>query len=145
MSILKHAGERRFFDEKKIPLDVWQVLRTAAVLSIPEFRVFEIAYKQWFGEDTDEATIESHFVPYMFKDAVPMWVRHFCKRVLKLDKDGTLNPTEFGITSPVATREQQSRGVEFMILAVASIVTLVLLAELAAQAMKLNCMFPPCY
>ncbi len=141
----KYPGDRRFFDEKRIPNDVWHVLRASSLLSVPEFHVFEIAYQQWFGEKADEDTIESFFVPYMFKDVVPLWVRHFCKQILQLDKDGLLDPSEFGIEQRDATRDEPSRGVEVMVLAVAGIVALILLAELAVQAMRLKCMFPPCY
>ena len=140
-----NPNERRFFDEKKIPSDVWSVLRTASLLSVGEFRVFEIAYLRWFGNKSDEATIETHFIPYMFNDVVPMWVRHFCNHILKLDGQGTLDPSEFGIVQRIATTQEQNRGYEFLIVAIGALFGLILLADWTAKFMKLQCMFPPCY
>lgn len=145
MSGKSNAHNRRFFDEKNIPSEVWYVLRTASLLSVGEFRVFEIAYRQWFDETGDEKTIERFFTPYMFNDVVPMWVGHFCKRVLKLDQEDVLEPAEFGIVTPPPTRAQQIKGFEYLIWAVGTLLVLVLMAELAAQHMNLECMFPPCY
>jgi len=145
MASLFDVREKRFFDEKRIPTDVWQVLRTASLLAIPEFRVFEIAYKQWFGRGVNEQTIEQHYVGYMFDDDVPMWVRHFCKRILRMDAEGTLDPTEFGIILKDATREQQNRGIEYIVWIVSGVVVMVLLAELLTRTISLQCTFPPCY
>ena len=140
-----NAHNRQFFDEKNIPSDVWYVLRTASLLSVGEFRVFEIAYHQWFDKTGDEKTIERFFIPYMFKDVVPVWVEHFCKRVLELDREDALDPTAFGIVTAPATRAQQNKGFEYLIWAVGTLALLVWMAELAAQHLTLECMFPPCY
>ena len=138
-------NDERHFDEKQIPIDVWHVLRTAALLNVPEFRVFEIAYTRWFGESGTENTIEEFYLPYMFSDVVPACVRHFCDQVLDDDHAGTLNPRDYGIEERKATAKQKNRGYEFLIVAVASLTIIILLSELAAQSMKLQCMFPPCY
>lgn len=137
--------DRRFFDEHRIPADVWSVARAAAVLSVGEFRVFEIAYKDWFGEAGEEKLIEKYFIGYMFNDIVPPWVRHFCKKVLRLDSEGTLDPAEFGIMRHAATNEQISKGLEAIMWIVLAMITIFLLGESAAQVLQLNCMFPPCY
>ena len=87
--------------EKSIPLDVRNVLDTAAVLQVTEFNLFRIAYRHWHGCDASERSIEQFFVPYMFRSIVPYWVRQLCRRVLQADAEGTLDPAEFGIVSPV--------------------------------------------
>ncbi len=137
--------DRRYFDEHKIPMDVWGVLRASALLSVGEFRVFEIAYKEWFGEDGEEKLIEKHFTGYMFNDIVPPWVRHFCKKVLQLDNEGVLDPAEFGIVRQAASREQMNKGLEAIMWITAAMIILFVLGESAAQVLRLQCMFPPCY
>ncbi len=137
--------DRRYFDEKKIPPDVWDVLKTASVLSVGEFRVFEIAYEQWFGEKGDEKTIENFFMPYMFKSIVPIWVRQFCERILKLDHQGALNPVEFGVVGdPPATRDQKWQGVEAFTWVIGITMALIFVSHLTAQMTKVTCGFPPC-
>lgn len=86
--------------EKSIPLDVRNVLDTAAVLQVTEFNLFRIAYRHWHGCDASERSIEQFFVPYMFRSIVPYWVRQLCRHVLQADAEGTLDPTAFGITPP---------------------------------------------
>lgn len=142
---MKRKKDTRFFDEKDIPQDVWSVLKVASVLSIGEFRVFEIAYEQWFGGKGDEKTIETYFIPYMFKDVVPVWVRHFCQQVLFLEDEGRLDPQAYGIVEPSVTREQQYRGVEYIVWIFAFLVLLIIGAQMAARFISKACMFPPCY
>jgi len=132
---------KQYFDED-LAEDVRSVLDAAALLGIAEFRVFQIAYRAWFGEDTDEVTIERYFTPYMFQDAVPPWVRHFTARVLDADRQGVLDPAQFGIRRRAATAGQIHRGRMFALILVGSLATLWLLAEIAAVG---GCMFPPCY
>lgn len=138
-------NEKRYFDEGSIPTDVWQVLRTASLLSVGEFRVFEIAYRDWYGESGDEQLIESHFTPYMFNDLVPVWVRHFCKKVLKLDNEDSLDPSDFGIVHREATLQQRNRGLEYIMLIILFLLVMFFLGEHAAQVLRLQCLFPPCY
>ncbi len=139
------AEDRRYFDEKKIPNDVWSVLRASSLLSVGEFKVFELAYEEWFGEAGEEQTIEKYFTGYMFNDIVPPWVRHFCKKILKQDQEGTLDPEDYGIVEQAATREQVNKGLEAIMWIVGALILMFVLGESAAQVLKLQCMFPPCY
>ncbi len=137
--------DRRFFDEHKIPNDVWSVLRASSLLSVGEFRVFEIAYEAWHGEVGEEKMIEEHFTGYMFNDIVPPWVRHFCKKVLKRDIEGTLAPEEYGIIQNAATPYQINKGLEAIMWIVGFMIVLFLIGEGTSQVLWLQCMFPPCY
>ncbi len=137
--------DRLFFDEKQIPVDVWSVLRASAVLNVGEFRVFEIAYEDWYGESGEEKMIEKHFTGYMFEDIVPPWVRHFSKKVLKLDDEGTLDPEEYGIIRNPATTYQINKGLEAIMWIVGFMILLFLIGEGTSQVLWLQCMFPPCY
>jgi hypothetical protein len=141
----KPNKEKRFFDEGRIPEDVWAVLKTASLLSVGEFRVFEIAYEQWYGEAGEEKHIEKYFTSYMFNDIVPVWVRHFCKKVVKLDGNDALDPAAFGIVRPAATMERRNRGLEFIMALVLIMIVFFLAGDSAAKLMRLQCILPPCY
>ena len=129
---------RRYFDEKKIPIDVWSVLRASSLLSVGEFRVFEIAYEDWYGQSGEETMIEKHFTGYMFNDIVPPWVRHFCKKILKLDDEGTLDPKDFGIVRKAASRQQINKGLEAIMWLVAFMIVLFLIGEGSSQLLWLQ-------
>ena len=100
----------RYFDEKSIPKDVWDVLRAAALLNIGEFRVFELAYRNWFGTTPREKTIERYFVPYMFNKSVPGWVRHFCREIIDRDAGNSLDPRLYGIQPKLPSNELFWKG-----------------------------------
>ena len=137
--------QKRLVGEEDIPDDVWGVLRSSALLEVGEFRVFEIAYQQWHGEDGEEKMIEKHFTRYMFNDIVPPWVRHFCNKVLKLDGEEALDPADFGIVRKPATREQLNKGLEAIMYIILALTCIFLLGEGAARYMQLSCVLPPCY
>lgn len=136
---------QRYFDEKTIPDDVWLVLQATSLLGVGEFRVFEIAYKEWFGEAGEEKTVERYFTPYMFNNVVPSWVRHFASRIVKLDQEGRLNAGDFGIHPQYATRESVRKGIDFAAWLVLSLTGIVLLGKIAAGLTGLSCILPPCY
>ena len=137
--------QKRLVGEEDIPDDVWGVLRASALLEVGEFRVFEIAYQEGHGEAGEEKMIEQHFTGYMFNDIVPPWVRHFCKKVLKRDSEGTLDPADFGIEYKIASRQQINKGLEAIMYIVGALIILFLLGESAGRVLQLQCMFPPCY
>lgn len=136
---------KRHFDEKEIPDDVWLVLEASSLLGVGEFRLFEIAYEQWFGEKGEEKTVEKWFVPYMFANKVPTWVVMFARRVVALEKEGKLNPREFGIFPRFASREDIRKGLDFAAWLVLWMTGIILLGRMAAEWLDMGCMFPPCY
>ncbi len=135
------GARKKYFDED-VPDDVQAVVGVSALLGVSEFRLFEIAYRFWYGRAADERTIERHFAPYMFGDVVPPWVRHFSQRVLAHERDGTLEPEAFGVRPRHASAADIHRGRMFAVCLITAMVALVLLAELAVDKV---CMFPPCY
>lgn len=137
----------RFFDEHDIPDDVMLVLRAASLLETGEFTVFEIAYRQWFGETGDEKTIERHFVRYMFNDIVPAWVCHFARRVLDLDHRDALDPGVFGLAPRQPDRGAQQRGAAHFLWIAIVMIVLIVAARVAADSFPGTraCMLPPCY
>ena len=135
---------RRYFDEHKIPVGVFGAARgcVAERGGIPRVRD---SYEDWFGEAGDEKLIEKHFTGYMFNDIVPPWVRHFCKKVLKRDSEGEIDPAEFGVVHKSASRAQINKGLEAAMYIVGFMIILFMFGESAAQVLKLQCLFPPCY
>ena len=71
------------------------VLRTAERLGISEFQVFSAAYHAWFQEHAPVASLERHFVAYLFDGCVPFWVRHFTRSTTM--ESATAGPVHRGV------------------------------------------------
>ncbi len=69
----------------------------AALLQMPDFRFFHLAYRRWYGEDATDAFIERAFVPYMYRRGVPFWARHLAREVVARDREGALDPRDYGV------------------------------------------------
>ena len=67
--------------------DTRHVAAAACYLQVGEFRLFELAWEDWHGEKADEKAVERHFVRYLFHQTVPIWVRHFVRKVLERARD----------------------------------------------------------
>jgi hypothetical protein len=135
---LPHESDRRFFHEKRTANDVSSVMRAASLLSVGEFRVFEIAYEQWYGEPGDAKQIERCFAAYMFNDIIPVWVRHFCTKVVQLDSEDALDPGDYGILAPAASTRQQNRVLECIMLLIVILMLFFSMGESAADFMQLQ-------
>lgn len=131
-----------------VPADVVAVLDASAALEITEFRLFELAWRDWFGGNPDETRLEGYFAAYMFADRVPYWVRNFARRILELDARGQLNPRAFGIW-----RRLPSTRMRFIAKLYCAVLVLFFLV-LSASALNLDesvlsfyrgCYLPPCY
>ena len=139
-------AEKRYFDEKHIPEDIWLVLRATSLLGISEFELFTIAWHEWYGGETSEDVIEKFFIPYMFNDQVPPWVRHFAQNILTLDSQGCLDPGAFGINSQPHSPEAARRGWLYMILLAAISAALIIMTKVMVESLGVvSCLFPPCY
>ena len=135
-----------FREQDDIPADVEAVLKASALLSVNEFQIFRLAFASWHGYEADEETIEASFIPYMFAERVPWWVRSFTRAVLRLDREGTLDPAQFGIRRRYANERDQRRGQLYLIGLASALFILIYLAERTAQWLHLtDCIFPPCY
>jgi hypothetical protein len=135
-----------FFSRNRIPPDVLAVLSTSGLLAVSEFRVFELAYANWYGVESDEETIERHFLPYMFCEEVPHYVRAFTRKIAGLESAGRLDPGEFGIEADRRTVRGVVSGLVYSLCIAASMTVLVLLAKVTAERLGIaECMFPPCF
>jgi hypothetical protein len=73
------------------------VIDAAQALHIREFDLFRAAFRQWWGREADDKALEGVFVAYMFHQVVPPWVRHFCRRVLEMQRQGRLDLEALGV------------------------------------------------
>lgn len=123
------------------------VLKAAAALDTTEYTIFAIAYVHWFGRRAPHELIEQHFTAYMFQDMVPYWVHHFARHVLTLSQQGNLNPDDFGLKNPPATRHMVLIARIYTVILTLTLVILLLLALHAEELLLYakDCYFPPCY
>lgn len=80
-------------NELAVSDDAQQVEEAAAILNVSEFRLFELAYHDWFGVFAKENKLESAYMPYVVCGTVPCWLRHFSRKTLQLcDEAGLFLP-----------------------------------------------------
>lgn len=134
------------FDEHLAP-DIDSVLTASALLDITEWDFFNLAYNRWHGQPAAEGIMEPIFAAYMFNDVVPLWVRHFARLVERLYQRGVLDRRALGVDRLPSSAQMVSRGMRYSVAIVAIITALIVLADFAAQLVRLGerCHFPPCY
>ena len=136
-----------FFDEKKMSGDVADVLEAAALLEVTEFELFRIAYRRWFHAEIDDTELERLYLPYMFKNQVPIWVRQLTRQVLKdADRDG-LDPKTYGVMPKLLTMDMYNRGLRYCLWIAVILGTMLTGAVTVAELSPWyeTCYFPPCY
>jgi hypothetical protein len=62
--------------------DARLVLDAAALLDVREFDFFGLAHDWWFGTRAEIKALERVYVPYMFREIVPLWVRQYAREVM---------------------------------------------------------------
>lgn len=134
------------FDECINP-DIAAILDASALLDITEYDFFQLAYLRWHGSMADERAMEKFFASYMFREVVPLWARHFARLVHRLNRMGKLDRRALGVRRLPRTRQMVRRGTRYAVMVATALVTLIVLAEFAAQVLKVGerCVFPPCY
>ena len=132
--------------EPDLPEDLKGVLETAGLLEVSEYRVFELAYGDWFGHAGGTEAIEASFTPYMFHEIVPPWVRHFTRHVRALVCAGRLDPRDFGIFPRRLSAGDVVRGRLYVAYVVSGVIAMFLIAQLTVDFLKIKgCLLPPCY
>lgn len=131
-----------------LPPDVVAVLDASAALEVTEFRLFEMAWRDWFGKSPQQAHMERCFADYMFGYRVPYWVRSFSRRILDLQAGGTLDPRSFGVWRRLPSTRMR------LVAKIYCAALILLFVVLTASALNLDehvlsfyrgCYFPPCY
>jgi len=136
------------FFNRHLDTDIIAVLDASAALEVTEFRLFQLAFTDWYGKPARANFMERQFAAYMFAQRVPTWVRHFSRKILKLQSQGLLDPKVFGIWKPLPSR----RMVLIAKFYSAALLLIFLLAMISVYALPQNvlsmfagCYFPPCY
>jgi hypothetical protein len=134
------------FDENLAP-DVDSVLNATALLDITEWDLFNLAYNRWHGGPAATDLMEPIFAAYMFKDVVPVWVRHFARLVERLYRRGVLDRQSLGVDRLPGSRQMVTRGMRYAVFIVVAITALIVFAEFMAKIIRIGerCLFPPCY
>jgi len=135
------------FHYHETPADCVLVADTAGLLEITEFRLFQLAFGEWYGRKIRDYEAEDYFTAFMYFDRVPFWVRRFCYKILDLQKAGKLNPCDFGIVPQHFEYRLLRWAVRGVTLMLAVFIVLLFLANTAADLMPFlnECYFPPCY
>jgi hypothetical protein len=138
---------RLFFDERKMPGDVADVLEAAALLEVTEFEFFRIAYRRWFGADIPDADLEPLYLPYMFHGRVPPWVRQLSRQVMAEAEAETLDPRTYGVLPRPLSMDMYNRGLRYFLWITVILGTLFTGAATVAELTPWyqSCYLPPCY
>ena len=135
--------------ERRLPKpqgDNEDVVRSASMLQVSEFELFRLAYQSWFGQTPTELQLTQAFDDYMMRNKVPMWVRSFARQIERLQAEGRLDRTCFGLESLPATGVwTRLIGVSSMLGIILFIGMLVYWAYLAQDYTTRGCQLPPCY
>ncbi len=127
--------------------DAARVAAAAALLDTTEFQLFALAWRHWYGRPAGEAELERWYVPYMFEDRVPVWVRDYVRGIERAAASGTLDRRDYPETlQPPATPRRRRLGLEGLALIVLLLAFLLWLAQHVAGLLGLveSCYFPPC-
>lgn len=117
--------------------DLDLVLHAAQHLDIPEYCVFTLAYRNWFG-GTNPAAVDRAFAGYLVGKVVPAWVRHYARRALT---HGVTSHEFAAEVTPPAPAPRQGVIAGGLVLGGVALV----IALAAAGSPPEGCFFPPCY
>lgn len=120
-------GRQQYFDEN-LSRDQWDLLEAAGLLQVTEFKLFELAYREWYGVRPKARVIEVHFRNYMFNMVIPAWVSHFCRRIVELGQAGSLDPRDFGIYQRLPSKRMMRIGKAYTAMLLAAFLFLVYMA-----------------
>lgn len=135
------------FPYKSLPADLQTLLDAVALLDITEYRLFELAYRDWYGRPAEPEKLERDFVDYMFKSEVPFWVRRYAGKILQLARQQRLDRDELGLEWIPALPNGLRRGLRMLLGLIFLVVFLIVVANASGEWLTFteNCYFPPCY
>ena len=138
---------RLYFDEKKMPADVADVLEAVALLEVTEFEFFRIAYRRWYGAEIDDKALEPLYLPYMFHGRVPLWVRQLAREVIQKAGDEDLDPRAYGVLPRPLSMDMYNRGLRYCLWIIVIFGTMLTGAATLAEftPWSQSCYLPPCY
>jgi hypothetical protein len=90
--------------------DAEAVAFVAGLLDISEFRLFEIAYLNWFGSEATKKAMDVFFGSYLKSGVEPFWLRNMVRRIICKYRKGNLAPSRFGIDPPCVSPSKRRLG-----------------------------------
>ncbi len=94
--------------------DVEAVQFVANLLEISEYRVFHLAYENWFSKKLSNQSMDFSFNKYLKSDIIPFWVWNFVKSVLDKYQEHNLDPMEYGIEPNIPGKFDRLKGWLFL-------------------------------
>lgn len=70
-------------ENNQLKIDTHDIELTASVRQVTKFRIFELAYQDWYGSPPAEAAIEACFIAFLCDGDVPCWVRAYTRKTLR--------------------------------------------------------------
>jgi len=134
--------------DAKPPRDVADVLESAGLLEVSEYRVIELAHAAWFGEaNTRRArrSLDGYFFDYLYRDQVPPWLRAFTREVVLRAREGRFDPADYGIRYAPPTPTMIYLGIRYAVWVVLAVVFILAVARFGYGGMHIGCVLPPCY
>ena len=83
------------FFKRNTPVDedAEQLTYVTSVLNVSVYRLFELAYEDWFGESANEGYLEAVYMPYVVLGTMPVWLRNYVRKTAQLcDEAGMYVP-----------------------------------------------------
>lgn len=82
----------------------------ANLLEISEYRVFHLAYENWYGKKLSNRSMDFRFNNYLKDEIVPFWVWHFVQSVSEKYQKNKFDPREYGIEPNVLSKLDRWKG-----------------------------------
>lgn len=138
---------RLFFDERRMPADVADVLEAAGLLEVTEFEFFRLAYRRWYGIQIGDRDLERQYLPYMFRRRVPIFVRHLAREIIARAELDQLDPRAYGVMPRPVSMDMYHRGLRYCLWLTVIFGTLLTGAMTVTELTPWyqSCYLPPCY
>jgi len=91
------------FFKRNAPIDedAEQLAYVTSVLNVSVYRLFELAYEDWFGESANEGYLEAVYMPYVVFGTMPIWLRNYVRKTSQLcDEAGMYVPRAAALPNP---------------------------------------------
>ncbi len=134
---------RSFRDESGAADGTRLVLDAANRLQIKEFDLFDLAHRWWFGRRAQPEALERVFVAYMFSRAVPPWVRHFAREILRELARECADLARFGLEAKPAENPAPAGAERLIMVATFAACTLLYVVLLGHYAVPDHGLGPP--
>ena len=95
--MLERLSDAQTLQRSLLSEDIALMQQAVETACVGEFDFFRAAWRAWHGSPPDETQLERLFVAYLFRQKVPVFARHFARRLLEAEDDGSLDAAAFGL------------------------------------------------